>query len=102
MLTANCPIKQSLGCDKCQKKLYDRTGREFFINCSKNHGYVEILNSEILYLADKLNDFNVDFIQLNFHDESAEKVRDIIGGYEKGNQSGLEKITRGLYYRGVK
>lgn len=102
MLTANCPIKQSLGCDKCQKKIYDRTGREFFINCSKNHGYVEILNSEILYLADKLNDFHVDFIQLNFHDESAEKIRDIIEGYEKGTQSGLEKITRGLYYRGVK
>lgn len=102
MLTANCPIKQSRGCDKCQKKLYDRTGREFFVKCSKNHGYIEILNSDILYLADKLNDFYVDFIQLNFYDESAEKVRDIIEKYEKRKQIGLEKITRGLYYRGVK
>lgn len=102
MLTANCPIKQSQGCNKCRKSLFDRTGREFPVKCSKNHGYVEILNSEVLYLADKLNDFNADFLRLDFYDETPERVRDIISLYENKASSGLEKITRGLYYRGVK
>ncbi|MDE6148615.1 MAG: U32 family peptidase [Ruminococcus sp.] len=102
MLTANCPLKQSQGCDKCEKRLFDRTGREFPVKCSKNYGYVEILNSELLYTADKLNDFNVDFLRLDFYDETSERVRDIVSMYESGDSSGLEKITRGLYYRGVK
>ncbi len=101
MLTVNCAVKKSVGCEKCKKRLYDRTGREFPVKCSKNQGYVEILNSEILYIADKLQDFNVDFIMLDFYDESADEVKNIISAYRKGDKSKLNKLTRGLYYRGV-
>ena len=72
------------------------------MKCSKNHGYVEILNSEVLYLADKLNDFNADFLRLDFYDETPERVRDIVLMYENRSASDMDKITRGLYYRGVK
>ncbi|MDO5124968.1 MAG: DUF3656 domain-containing protein [Ruminococcus sp.] len=102
MLTANCPIKQSQSCAKCQKSLFDRTGREFAVKCSKNHGYVEILNSDMLYLADKLGDFDVSFIRLDFYDESPQRVAEIISKYQNGELSDTNKITRGLYYRGVK
>ena len=102
MLTANCPIKQSCGCENCKGKLYDRTGREFPVRCQKQHGYVEILNSEVLYLADKLHDFDVSFIKLDFYDESPDRVAQIINRYQNGVPSDMIKITRGLYYRGVK
>ena len=102
MLTVNCPINKSIGCKKCTGKLFDRTSRELPVKCNKNQGYVEILNSDILYLADKLQDFNVDFITLNFYEESADEVANIISAYQNGNKSNLNKLTRGLYYRGVK
>ncbi|MGN1133218.1 MAG: DUF3656 domain-containing protein, partial [Oscillospiraceae bacterium] len=101
MLTVNCAVKKSVGCENCKKRLYDRTGREFPVKCSKNQGYVEILNSEVLYLADKLQDFNVDFVMLDFYDESADEVKNIISAYKNGDKSKLNKLTRGLYYRGV-
>lgn len=102
MLTANCPIKQSMGCGRCTGRLFDRTGREFPVKCSKSRGYVEILNSEVLYLADKLNDFSVDFIRLDFYDENPRRVSEIVSAYKNASKSDLGKITRGLYYRGVK
>ncbi len=102
MLTVNCPVRNSVGCERCTGKLWDRTGREFPVKCSKNQGYVEILNSEVLYLADKLQDFNVDFVQLDFYDEKPEQVREIINMYQNGDKPKTDKLTRGLYYRGVK
>lgn len=101
MLTVNCPVKKSVGCAKCTGKLFDRTGRELPVKCSKNQGYVEILNSEVMYLADKLQDFSVDFIRLDFYEESARAVREIISAYQNGDKPNLNKLTRGLYYRGV-
>lgn len=102
MLTVNCPVSQAVGCKNCTGRLFDKTGREFPVKCSKKMGYVEVLNSEVLYLADKLDDFkNIDFIQLDFYDESAQDVKKIIDKYKHNKKSGTEKITRGLYYRGV-
>ena len=102
MLTVNCPVKNSVGCEKCTGKLWDRTGREFPVKCSKNQGYVQLLNSEIMYLADKMQDFNVDFVRLDFYEETAQEVRDIINAYKKGDKPKMTKLTRGLYYRGIK
>lgn len=102
MLTVNCPLKKSVGCEKCTGKLWDRTGREFPVICNKKQGYTEVLNSDVLYLADKLQDFNVDFVLLDFYEESAHQVRQVISAYQKGSELNLNKFTRGLYYRGVK
>lgn len=101
MLTANCPVNKSAGCEKCQKRLWDRTGREFPVKCNKKQGYVEILNSEILSLADKRDDFAVDFIRLDFYEESAQRVKEVVDAYHNGCNLNIDRITRGLYYRGV-
>lgn len=102
MLTVNCPISQAAGCKGCTRSVTDRTGREFKVKCSKKNGYVEIMNCDPLYLADKLGDFrNLDFICLNFFDETAGEVRKIVEKYALGGKSSGDGITRGLYYRGV-
>ena len=81
-------------CPKC--------GREFKIKCSKKLGYVEVMNSEVLYLADKPESFSgADFIMLNFCDESPAEVRKIISAYKYSSDKKPENLTRGLYFRGV-
>ena len=102
MLTANCPISAAVGCKNCTKKVTDRTGREFPVRCSRKEGYVEILNSDTLYMADKIGDFGkADFMMLDFTDERPAQVRRIIDEYSIGGLGRPDKITRGLYYRGV-
>lgn len=99
MLTVNCPLKQAVGCKSCKGVLSDKTGRSFEVKCSKR--YVEILNSEPLYLADKLSDFDsMDFVTLMFHKESPQEINKVIGKY-KSLSPAEGKITRGLYYRGI-
>lgn len=100
MLTANCPIKAQLGsCSKCTGALWDRTGRKFEVKCSKT--YTEILNSETLWLADRLGDFDtLDFHTLLFYKETPDQIREIIRAYRNGEKPGGQ-ITRGLYYRGL-
>lgn len=99
MLTVNCPIKQSVGCKGCTHSITDRTGRIMPVKCSKD--YVEILNSDILYLADRLNDFNtMDFLTLKFYEETPEQINEIIRAYRSGKQSTIP-LTRALYYRGI-
>lgn len=99
MLTRNCPVKNEVGCERCSKKLYDRKGVENSLIC---HGeYVEILNSQPLYMADRLDEIrNVSFITLYFTEETAEETAQIIAEY---STEGIkhDNITRGLYYRGV-
>ncbi len=102
MLTANCPIRAQVGCKNCGKSLYDRTGREIKVRCSKVRGYVELLNSDILSISDKLSDFSAaDMLMLELYDETAEQLRDIARAFAEGRPIGLKNITRGLYYRGV-
>lgn len=102
MLTVNCPVSQAAGCQNCSGRLIDRTNREFPVKCSKKLGYTELLNSDLLWLADKLEDFRgTSFFQLEFFDENSTRIRDIIEAYYGGFGKKPETITRGLYYRGV-
>lgn len=99
MLTKNCPIKNEVGCEKCKKIIFDRTGRANKIVCHGN--YTEILNAQVLYLADRLEDLkNISFITLYFTDEGPDEIKKIIDEYRFGYSS-KDNITRGLYYRGV-
>lgn len=99
MITKNCPIKNEVGCEKCKKIIYDRTGRANKIVCHGN--YTEILNAQPLYLADRLEDLkNNSFITLYFTDESPDEIKKIINEYRCGGYA-KDNITRGLYYRGI-
>ncbi len=95
MLTRNCPIKNEVGCRSCSKQITDRTGRSFPVTCTKD--YAEVLNSDILYMQDKLGQFSsLSFGIVMLHDENAEQtIAAIKGRKPSGN------ITRGLYYRGI-
>jgi putative protease len=104
MLTANCPIRAQAGCKNCTGAIYDRTGREFPVKCSKSCGYVEILNSDVLCISDKLQDFGgADFLQLEFYDESPKRAAEVVRLFKSGEGYSFGgAVTRGLYYRGLK
>lgn len=101
MLTRNCPVKNSIGCEKCRKNggLTDRKGVTFPVVCSP-YPCVEVLNSVPIYLAERMAEFNVDFAHFYFSKESREQVEEIISLYENGAKAPFD-YTRGLYYRGV-
>ena len=100
MLTRNCPIKNGISCEKCQKDgtLTDRKGIKFPVRCRM--GYSEIFNSRPIYLAERVNEFAVDFLTLYFTAETAEECATVIDCYKNGAKPQTE-YTRGLYYRGV-
>lgn len=95
MLTRNCPIRGEVGCQNCTASLTDRTGRNFPVACSKE--YVEVLNSDVLYMGDRLTELpRADFGLVMLHGEDrAQTVQAVTG--RKPDSS----ITRGLYYRGI-
>lgn len=95
MLTRNCPIKNEVGCAKCTGHLTDRTGRTLPVACSGE--YVEILNSDCLYMADRLTELKgVSFGIVILSDEDADQTRCALSGHKPE-----QNITRGLYYRGI-
>ena len=95
MLTRNCPVKNEIGCKNCTHCIIDRTSRKFPVVCCGD--YVEILNPDILYMADKLNEFtNISFTVVLLSDENAEQTISAISGVKPAGN-----ITRGLYCRGV-
>ncbi len=95
MLTRNCPIKNEIGCKNCTGSLIDRTSRKLPVACSKD--YVEILNSDILCMADRADKFkNTAFLALLLHNEDKNGTIAAIQG-----QKPADSVTRGLYYRGV-
>lgn len=101
MLCINCPIKTSVGCKNCTGYLADRTGRRFKVRCNKKYGYYELLNSDVLYLADKLSEFkNIAFHTLCFDDETGNEINDIVKAY-KSKSPFNGRFTRGLYFRGI-
>ena len=102
MLTVNCPIKAQRGCKGCTGEVFDRTGRRMPVKCTKAQGYVEILNSDILSISDKQNEFGgAGFIRLDLYDESPERVKDILRSFACGEKLGGEGYTKGLYVRGI-
>lgn len=95
MLTRNCPIKNEVGCKNCTHRLIDRTSRRLPVVCSE--GYSEILNSDILYMGDRLEQFkNSAFGVVILHDETESETLSAVS-LQKPDSG----ITRGLYYRGV-
>lgn len=95
MLTRNCPIQNEIGCKNCTGCLIDRTARKLPVACSKD--YVEILNSDILYMGDRMDKLkNTAFYAVLLHDEDkAETIAAV------SRKKPVFNITRGLYYRGV-
>lgn len=95
MLVRNCPISSEIGCKRCTGSITDRTARKLPVACSGD--YAEILNPDILYMADRISEFsNISFTAVLLHEENAEQTKSaVLGKKPAGN------ITRGLYYRGV-
>ncbi len=95
MLTRNCPIKNEIGCERCTGQLIDRTGRKLPIACSKE--YVEILNSDVLCMTDRLGEFsNITFGAVLLDKEDSQQTTAALSGEKPSGN-----ITRGLYYRGI-
>ena len=101
MLFRLCPIKAQDGCHKHHCFMTDRTGRKFPLLCSQEYDYIEMLNSEILYLPDKLQNFSgLAFYDFYFTEESPEQIRKILADYQNCSGTLPEKHTNGLYYKG--
>ena len=102
MLTRNCPVKNRIGCKRCNKKgtLTDRKGYKFPVRCS-DYPCVEIFNPLPLILSDRIAEIKTDFIHFYFTDEDKDEVKNIIHMY-KLNKKSQSDFTRGLYYKGVK
>ena len=100
MLTRNCPLKNGIECKDCDKKGYvtDRLGIKFPVRCRM--GYSELFNSRPLWLSERTDEFDVDFITLYFTDETKDECERVINDYKK-QTSAKGEYTRGLYYRGV-
>ena len=101
MLFKNCPLKNGITCDKCDKNgvITDRLGTLFPVRCRM--GYSELLNSLPIWLADRTTELRgLDFITLYFTRETPERVLEVIKAY-KNSSAPDTKHTRGLYYRGT-
>ncbi len=99
MLMRNCPVKNEIGCSKCKHKgcVTDRTGVRFKISCSSSD-YVEMLNCLPLFIADKQDEFQVNFLHFYFTGETETEVSKIISMYMQRENADF-KYTRALYYR---
>lgn len=102
MLLKNCPIKNQFTCNTCggNKMLTDRMGIRFKIICNRQK-YSELLNSNPLYMADRLNELSpLSFGVLYFTTENMSLCDRIITEYQTAAPA-YSSFTRGLYYRGV-
>ena len=101
MLSRNCPVKNKFSCLDCGRQglLTDRKNTRFPIRC--RNGYSELLNSKVIWLADRIeeNAF-LDYQVLYFTDEAPSRVDEVLQLYGE-NASPDCDFTRGLYYRGV-
>lgn len=104
MVFENCAIRKTGECT-CKKQicyLTDRQGKKFALlpafGCRN-----ELLNSQPLYIADKINEckqVGAKYAMLRFTIEDKQKCAEICS-LAQNNQSINSEFTRGLYYRGV-
>lgn len=83
--------------------LIDKTGRSFPI-LEDTAGRSIIYNADKLYLADKLQNFQhigLRWLRLQFTTENPKECEAVADAYLKGIPAVPERMTRGLYYRGV-
>lgn len=100
MLMRNCPVKNEIGCKKCNHFITDRTKRNFPIFCE--NGITTLYNSVPIWLADKIKSLsNIDFFLLDFTTESQTEILSVIHDY-KNDSASKQQMTRGLLYRGIK
>ncbi len=112
MIMKNCPIKAMGECAKKRSDyvLSDRKGEEFPLIC--HEGCIcELLNSKVMFCADKIDDLkraNIDFARLMFTNESYNECKKItelytlaLSGKSVKNPYGENEFTRGHLYRGV-
>lgn len=99
MLNRRCPIADGKPCGRpnCGKHITDRKGNELDVICSENT--VEILNSDVLILSDRLYDFDTDFAVLRFTTEN--EAASVVNRYMNSTSPDAGRFTRGLYYRGI-
>lgn len=101
MLFKNCPLKNGISCDKCDKAgvLCDRLGISFPVRCRL--GYSELLNSLPIWLFDRQDELlGLDFIVLYFTREDKNRIKEVLSAL-KNNSKPDTPHTRGLYYRGT-
>ena len=105
MITENCIVKNAYGVCRCDSfsGIKDKTGASFPVvrafGCRN-----EILNSQKLFLADRLTDVDaagVQTVRLSFTTENAAECLGMVRRYMGLETSDPADFTRGLYYRGV-
>ena len=128
MITENCAVKNAsaaagekpiCNCTDVQYALKDRKGAKFPIVKDKLTCRSEILNSQVLFLADRVDDIQnsgIDSVRLMFTTEPPEVCREVTEFYINALKFGEEALqkhsellrkiekegfTRGHYYRGV-
>ncbi|MFR1434530.1 MAG: peptidase U32 family protein [Acutalibacteraceae bacterium] len=107
MLLRACPRRAAEGCTGCgderPRAMTDRRGAVFPLECGRDRpgGCVELLNGDRLFWADRLEELpSLDFWLLHFTGEDEREVREILRAYRRGGRP-PERLTRGLYRRGV-
>ena len=101
MLVKACPLHNVRTCAECNGRGYltDRKGMQLPLIChGKIAGYREIFNAVPIWLGDKKQDINADYISLNFTVETAQQAAKITRRFISGQPFGAD-FTRGLYYK---
>ena len=111
MITANCTVKNTLGCDKSNKQisLVDRKNEKFTVVSNCKYCYNTIYNSKKYIAFDLKNEIlslGLKELRLDFTIESNEEVDEILSAYNQiFNQDKqvrfLEDYTKGHLKRGV-
>lgn len=102
MIMRNCPIKAKQDCVRCggAGSLTDRMGVQFKVECSKQEGYVEVLNGDRLHMADRMRECKQDFAVIYFTVETKAECVQAVADYRAG-KGAADLFTRGLYYRSI-
>ena len=102
MLCRNCPAKsEGISCKSCKNQsiMTDRKGKRFFLRCDGS--CTEVLNCVPLYLDNKeLSTVSISFHTRRFSVENYVETVENITDFTR-NPMLKDKMTRGLYHRGV-